>query len=76
MGKGFSKKVGTAVTSIIRVIFLATINTYASQQELDLFDRGYEFYKKCQKTPCLLRLGMNGTRSEARIAGGAEVIVA
>jgi len=34
------------------------------------------FYKKCQKTPCLLRLGMNGTRSEARIAGGAEVIVA
>jgi hypothetical protein len=22
------------------------------------------FYKKCQKTPCLLRLGMNGTRSD------------
>ena len=37
-----------AVTSIILVIFLATTNTYASQQELDLFDRGYEFYLSYQ----------------------------
>jgi hypothetical protein len=48
MKKVLSKKVGTAVTSIILVIFLATINTYASQQELDLFDRGYEFYLSYQ----------------------------
>jgi len=41
-----------------------------------LFYNYIHIYKKCQKTPCLLRLGMNGTRSEARIAGGAEVIVA
>jgi len=48
MGKCLSKKVGTAVTSIILVIFLSVINTYASQQELDLFDRGYEFYLSYQ----------------------------
>ena len=48
MKKVLSKKVGTAVTSIILVIFLATINTYAAQQELDLFDRGYEFYLSYQ----------------------------
>jgi hypothetical protein len=48
MGKCLSKKVGTAVTSIILVIFLSIINTYASQQELDLFNRGYEFYLSYQ----------------------------
>jgi hypothetical protein len=48
MKKCLSKKVVAAVTSIILVIFLATINTYASQQELDLFDRGYEFYLSYQ----------------------------
>jgi len=48
MKKFLSKKVVAAVTSIILVIFLATINTYASQQELDLFDRGYEYYLSYQ----------------------------
>ena len=48
MKKVLSIKVGTAVTSIILVICLATINTYAAQQELDLFDRGYEFYLSYQ----------------------------
>jgi hypothetical protein len=48
MKKCLSKKVVAAVTSIIVVIFLSTTNTYASQQELDLFDRGYEFYLSYQ----------------------------
>jgi RodZ C-terminal domain/Tetratricopeptide repeat len=61
MKNGLSKKVGTAVTSIIFVISLSIINTYASHQELDLFDRGYEFYLSYQPEKAVetLRIFLN-----------------
>ncbi|KPK43362.1 MAG: hypothetical protein AMK74_07030 [Nitrospira bacterium SM23_35] len=40
----FLKKSGTAAIAIIFAVFLAAIHTYASQEELALFDQGYGYY--------------------------------
>lgn len=48
MRKKFFQRAGTAASSIVLCVLLSTFPSYASQQELTLFDEGYEYYLSYQ----------------------------